>query len=93
MIQSIDRFLDKDGKVKQVPAKQTMRELVLAYLAKKFDPDQEYTEHEVNEIITKWHTFNDYFILRRSLIDSQYLQRKPDGSRYWINKEKIKESN
>jgi hypothetical protein len=93
MNQNIDRFLDKDGKVKLVPAKQMMREFVFAYLATKFNPDQQYTEREVNEILSEWHTFNDYFILRRGLIESQYLQRKSDGSCYWINKEKLKEPN
>ncbi|HWR23298.1 MAG TPA: DUF2087 domain-containing protein [Feifaniaceae bacterium] len=88
MPQNMQRFLDEDGRLKQWPAKQAMKEEACAYLAAKFDPDTEYTEQEVNAIVASWHTFGDYFLLRRALIESGCLCRKPDGSRYWKNKEK-----
>ena len=56
---------------------------VLEYLAEKFDKDKDYTEKEVNHIIESWHTFGDYFLLRRGLVDYKLLCRTPDGSRYW----------
>ena len=89
MAKKIDNFLDGEGKIKQIPSKQAMKDLLYRYLAEKFAYDIEYTEKEVNGIIDKWHTFNDYFILRRELIDGAWLMRLPDGSKYWKNKEKL----
>lgn len=87
MTQNILRFLDKDGKVKQWPSKQAMKLGVCEYLAEKFEPDVDYSESDVNSILASWHTFDDYFILRRSLIEFGFLCRMRDGSKYWKNKE------
>ena len=82
------RFLDEDGKLKQLPSKHAMRVVVYAYLAEKFDFDREYTEQEVNAILAQWHSFNDYFTLRRELVEAGWLKRLPNGSKYWKNPEK-----
>lgn len=76
------RFLDGEL-IKQLPVKPAYKRYVLQYLASKFEPERDYTEAEVNAIIEHWHTFGDYFILRRELIDSGLLKRLPNGSRYW----------
>ena len=87
MAKGIDRFLDGSGKLKQLPAKHSVKLLVFEYLAGKFENDKEYSEQEVNAIISTWHTFGDYFLLRRELVDNGWLKRLPDGSKYWKNKE------
>lgn len=84
----LERFIDEEGKIKQLPAKKEPRLAVLAYLAEKFEAGRDYTEKEVNAIIENWHTFGDYFLLRRELIDSGLMRRERDGSRYW-KEEKI----
>ncbi len=81
--QLLARFLDGDGRLKQLPSKQAPRQLAMQYLAAKFEYDADYTEHEVNAILSAWHTFDDYFILRRGLVESGLLARERDGSRYW----------
>ena len=88
MTQGIERFLDEEGRLKQWPAKQAMKAEACKYLAEKFAFDTDYTEQEVNAIVASWHTFGDYFLLRRALVENGDLCRKPDGSRYWKNKEK-----
>ncbi len=89
MAKNINNFLDADGKLKQMPSKVAMEELAYAYLAEKFEAGVIYTEPEVNIIISEWHTFNDYFLLRRGLVESGWLKRLPDGSKYWKNKERM----
>lgn len=90
---NMSAFLDKDGKIKQWPASNRAKTAVFTYLAGKFEKDRIYNEKEVNEIINAWHTFGDYFILRRSLIDYKFLQRTPNGAEYWVtSKEDEKES-
>lgn len=76
------RFLEGD-KIRQLPVKSAYRLAVLKYLASKFETGKDYTEAEVNAVIDAWHTFGDYFILRRELIDSGLLKRLPNGSKYW----------
>ena len=76
------RFLDGE-QIGQLPAKETHKSLILKYLAAKFEIGKEYTEGQVNAIIDEWHSFGDYFILRRGLIDSGLLKRLPNGSKYW----------
>lgn len=92
---NIARFLDDTGRITQLPRKQKTRLAVLEYLAGKFDDDCFYSEQQVNEICCQWHTFGDYFLLRRELVDNGLLSRKQDGSQYWRAKEtsdKVEES-
>jgi hypothetical protein len=88
MAQGIERFLDEEGRLKSWPSKQAPREEVFYNLFQKFEPNRDYTEHEVNAILAAWHTFDDLFILRRGMIESRWLLRVPNGSRYWRNPEK-----
>jgi hypothetical protein len=80
---SIENYLDVEGRVKNWPSKLKNKYLVLDYLITKFQYNIDYTENEVNQIINQYHTFNDYAIIRRSLCDSGYLKRTIDGGKYW----------
>lgn len=77
------QFLDDAGRIKQIPSKHTKKLAVLEYLTEKFEMGVIYTESQVNEICNRWHTFGDYFLLRRELIDYGFLNRKNDGTQYW----------
>ncbi|WP_311135823.1 DUF2087 domain-containing protein [Acetobacterium paludosum] len=79
----VKQFLDESGKIVQLSENKKKRRALLEYLAEKFEPDCDYSERAVNEICSKWHTFGDYFLLRRELVDYGLLCREQDGSRYW----------
>lgn len=79
----IKQYLDSSGKITQLPKKQKARRALLEYLIGKFDLGRTYSEREVNDICSEWHTFGDYFLLRRELVDHDLLCRERDGSRYW----------
>ncbi len=83
LLNSIAQFLDSDGKIMQMPIKKDKRKDVLLYLGTKFEIGRNYTEKEVNAIIDDWHTFGDYFLLRRELIIADVLRRTRDGAKYW----------
>lgn len=76
------RFLDEQGRVAVWPSKPTHKQLVLVYLATKFAPGRTYTEKEVNEILKTWHTFGDWPLLRRGLVDAGFLGRDRGGYEY-----------
>ena len=83
MNKSIERFLDDEGRIKVWPSKKDMKIDVLKYLSCKFEYDRFYSEKEVNAIIDENHTFNDYFLLRRGMVDYKFLDRTKDGCKYW----------
>jgi len=76
------RFLDQQGRIKQIPSKMKIRKMIYQYLADKFEDDRIYTEKEVNGIISEWSTTNDYFTLRRGLIENGLFGRNLSGSEY-----------
>lgn len=89
---SIDNFIDEAGKIKSWPSKHELKFKVLEYIANKFEYDHFYTEKEVNNIIDNYHTFGDYFLIRRGLIESKLFSRTRNGSKYWRRDEnKIEE--
>ena len=79
----ISQFLDSEGRIIQLPRKEAARMAVLEHLADKFSPGCEYTEQQVNILCNQWHTFGDYFLLRRELVDRGFLHRERDGFKYW----------
>jgi hypothetical protein len=81
----IDRFLDQDQKVKVWPKKHVDKALVVEYLATKFDDQRTYTEREVNDILKSWHTFSDWPLLRRELVDRKFMSRDVNGYAYKLN--------
>jgi hypothetical protein len=77
------RFLDAAGRVTMWPAKRQSQDLLLSYLASKFEQGREYTERDVNQLLNQWHSYQDHATLRRALYDARLLDRTPDGARYW----------
>ena len=84
-LNEIKQFLDNDNKVKLWPSKKFKKDNIIKYLSTKFDIERRYTEKEINEILNKWHTFNDSPLLRRELFERKYLDRKRDCSEYWVD--------
>jgi hypothetical protein len=78
----IKRFIDNEGKVTYWPKKNEARRVILEYLSSKFQTDHSYHEREINEILKKWHTFNDWPLLRRELSDRGYMNRNKSGTEY-----------
>lgn len=61
------------GKLTQLPTQRKKREIVLSEILKLFEPDREYTEKEVNEIILRYH--EDYCTIRREMISFGMMTR------------------
>jgi hypothetical protein len=62
--------------------KEKYKLVILRELAKRFDKGKSYTEKQVNELLKA--SFDDYVTLRRYLIEYGFMDRKLDGSQYWI---------
>ncbi|WP_088067555.1 DUF2087 domain-containing protein [Gottfriedia luciferensis] len=71
-----------DGPMKKFPLKEKQKLVVLREIVKRFTPNKKYTEKEINEVLTT--VYHDYVVLRRYLIEYGFIDRKPDGSTYWL---------
>lgn len=72
------------GTLMKFPLKQKQKLVVLREIAKRFQPDVIYHEKDVNAILDK--IYHDHVTLRRYLIEYGFLDRKSDGSEYWLKR-------
>lgn len=71
-----------DGPLKTFPLKEKQKLVVLREIAQRLTSERTYEEKEINEILKA--VYHDYVILRRYLIEYGFLDRKSDGSQYWL---------
>jgi hypothetical protein len=67
------------ARLKEIPASRKKRDVILRWLAQRFELDQRYTEKEVNAVLAEHHA--DVATLRRELIGAKLLRR--EQSIYW----------
>jgi hypothetical protein len=75
-------FIDEFGRLTQWPARHRVQRMAVALLASRFEAGRDYSEKDVNALLQDGHTFADWAILRRSLVDWRFMSREEDGSRY-----------
>jgi hypothetical protein len=63
-----------DGRLVRLPARQAQKQVVLGYVARRFDESRSYEEREVNELLRGFH--DDTASLRRYLVDEGLLERE-----------------
>jgi hypothetical protein len=77
--EAVLRAFFRDGRLTEVPAKESKRRIVLGRIALEFEPGVDYDEATVNAIVARFST--DHAALRRYLVDEGFLDR--DHGRYW----------
>ncbi|MFH0993473.1 MAG: DUF2087 domain-containing protein [bacterium] len=80
----IGRFLDRQGRLRSLPAKQKQQTVVYMHLASLFVCDRIYAEAEVNRILAT--VAADFASYRRALIDNGLMSRSKDGREYFRNR-------
>lgn len=71
-----------DGPLSTFPNKEKQRVVLLKHILSRFEHTKTYSEKEINEILRP--IYPDYLLLRRLLIDYGFMDRKRDGSGYWL---------
>lgn len=71
-----------DGRLLTFDLQQKHKLIVLRHLIKRFERGRTYTEKEVNEVLSS--AYDDYVTVRRYLIEYGLMDRKKDGSQYWV---------
>ena len=64
---------------KTPPERRSKRKFLLEYILAQFDPNQTYTEDEVNKIIARYH--NDYGIIREEFVSESMMDTVEGGFR------------
>jgi hypothetical protein len=77
--EAVLRTFFRNGRLTEVPAKESKRRIVLERIAAEFEPGVRYDEEEVNVVVGRF--LNDYASLRRYLVDEGFLTR--DHGEYW----------
>lgn len=72
------------GPLNKFPPNEKQRLVVLRAIAGRLDANVKYNEKELNEILKE--IYSDYVLIRRYLIEYAFLDRKADGSAYWLKK-------
>ncbi len=72
------------GVLTTFPSKEKYRLVILREITNHLQTGYIYDEKQLNEILKG--IYEDYVLIRRYLVDYGFLQRKEDGSSYWLNK-------
>ncbi|MFD0589873.1 DUF2087 domain-containing protein [Paenibacillus sp. GCM10027627] len=72
-----------EGPLDSFPSKEKRKIAVLRHISTFFKLGESYTEAEINERLKSF-SDTDYVTIRRYLIEYGYLDRKNDGSEYWV---------
>jgi hypothetical protein len=72
------------GRLKKFPLKEKQKLAVLREIVKHVKSEKMYAEKELNQLLQVF--YDDYALIRRYLIEYGFLDRKPDGSEYWLKK-------
>jgi hypothetical protein len=73
------RTFFRNGRLTEIPAKESKRRIVLERIALEFEPGVRYDEKTVNALLGRF--LNDHASLRRYLVDEGFLDR--DHGEYW----------
>lgn len=74
-----------NGQLTQFPSKDKKWMVILRWLATLFEQDKQYSEKEMNAILTEVN--EDYATLRRDLVEFGFMRRERGGGNYWLTPE------
>jgi hypothetical protein len=69
----LNAFLNKEGKLKNIPSQKKKKLVILEYLVRKLD-EESYSELQINQFIKQYH--EDFCTIRREFIVNGYMDRE-----------------
>jgi len=70
------------GPLVKFPPKEKQRLIVLRVIAEQLNKEAIFTEKEINNFLKNF--YEDYVLIRRYLVSYGFIDRKKDGSAYWV---------
>ncbi|MPQ44934.1 DUF2087 domain-containing protein [Clostridium tarantellae] len=81
-LEVIKNYINENGSLKNYPAKEKKKIIVLEEISKSFSNGRVYTEREVNRILKR--IYEDNATIRRALIEYGFIERSNDCKNYWV---------
>jgi len=78
----INNYMDENKALKNYPAKEKKKIIVLEEITKNFSKGKTYSEKEINRILKR--IYEDFATIRRALIEYGFIERSNDCSSYWV---------
>ena len=80
----LNRYFDSNNKllIKNFPAKEKRKIIIMQKLMEYFEPNRIYSEKEINENIKQY--YDDFVSVRRHLIQYGFMDRDKEGKKYWV---------
>ena len=75
-------YFDENGSLRECPAREKKKIVVLSTIAGQFKKGKKYSEKEVNRLLGR--IYEDYPYIRRLLIEYGFMERTKDGTWYWV---------
>jgi len=75
-------YMDDNKALKNYPAKEKKKIIVLEEITKNFSKGKTYSEKEINRVLER--IYEDYATIRRALIEYGFMERSNDCSSYWV---------
>jgi hypothetical protein len=82
-LEIVNKYI-KNNQLQVIPSKEKYKIVILNFLIESFNPEKQYTEREINEVLKSF--YPDFAILRRYLVDYKLLERSKDCRLYWVKK-------
>jgi predicted transcriptional regulator len=77
----LNTYMSPDGRLQAFPVQRKKEEAILRYIVQVFEPNQHYSEKQVNEVLSRFN--EDTARLRRNLVDFGLMAREGGGRDYW----------
>lgn len=77
----LNTYLGSDGRLVAFPVQLKKEQAILRYVVRAFEPEQRYTEKQVNKILSQFS--EDTARLRRNLVEYGLMARQGGGGEYW----------
>jgi len=78
----IKNYMDENKGLKNYPAKEKKKIIILEEITKNFIKGKTYSEKEINRVLKR--IYEDYPTIRRALIEYGFVERSNDCSSYWV---------
>ncbi len=80
--QTIKNYMTEEGALKNFPAKEKKKIIILEEIMKNFSKGKVYSEKDINKTLKR--IYDDNATIRRYLIEYGFLDRSKDCSKYWV---------
>lgn len=81
-VKQLVRHFDGEGRLVRWPKKFSLRMICLWVMWSHIPARERMTEIEINMLLKRLHLFEDHALLRRELVDREFIERTDDGREY-----------